>query len=61
MPMDFDICRTKQPKTCQQGLLKILDSNEPIWKDEDHPELAEGPAAWVDELRREGKRFIDDW
>jgi hypothetical protein len=59
--MDFDMCRTTQPKTCQQELLKILDSNEPIWKDEDHPELAEGTAAWVDKLRRGDEQSIDDW
>ena len=59
--MDFDMCRTKQAKTCQQELLKILDSNEPIWKDEHHPELAEGTVAWARKLRREDEQLIDDW
>jgi len=34
--------------------LALLESDEPIWRDEDHPEIAEmGSAAWVHNLRRE--------
>ena len=33
---------------------------DPIWKDEDHPELAEGADAWVRKLRAgSGKRLED--
>ena len=34
-------------------LLQFLNSKEPIWKDEDHPELAQGSEAWVRQLRDE--------
>jgi hypothetical protein len=35
-------------------LLKFLRSSEPVWKDEDHPDLARmGTAAWVESLRNE--------
>jgi hypothetical protein len=31
----------------RRRLLQILSNPEPIWKDEDHPELAEGPEVWL--------------
>ena len=38
----------------RRKLLTILESEEPIWKDEDHPEIAaQGAAAWVHNLRHE--------
>jgi hypothetical protein len=40
----------------RRRLLEILSNPEPIWKDEDHPELAEGSDAWVRKLRDEGER-----
>ena len=40
----------------RQKLLKFLESGEPAWQDKDHPELANGSAAWVRELRAEGER-----
>ncbi len=36
-------------------LLKILENPEPIWKDEDHPELAQGAESWVRQLRQEAE------
>jgi hypothetical protein len=33
--------------------LAFLSSDEPAWKDEDHPELKDGTAAWVRSLRQE--------
>jgi hypothetical protein len=37
----------------RQKLLDILKREEPIWKDEDHPELKDGAAAWVRKIRAE--------
>ena len=38
----------------KRRLLEFLRSSEPVWKDEDHPELATvGTAAWVESLRNE--------
>ena len=36
-------------------LQRFLESDTPAWKDSDHPELAQGAAAWVRKLRREGE------
>ena len=39
-------------------LLKALRESAGCWKDEDHPELKHGAAAWVERMRREDeKRF----
>jgi hypothetical protein len=38
----------------KRRLLAFLRSSEPVWKDEDHPDLARmGTAAWVESLRNE--------
>jgi len=38
----------------RRRLLAFLESDEPVWRDEDHPELVEmGTAAWVRSLRNE--------
>jgi hypothetical protein len=36
--------------------LNFLNGKEPAWKDENHPELAEGAANWVRKLRAESER-----
>lgn len=36
--------------------LKALDRAAGSWKDEDHPELAKGAAAWIRRLRQEGRQ-----
>ncbi len=39
-------------------MIRALDNAAGIWKDEDHPELKNGAAAWVRKLRRQDeKRF----
>jgi hypothetical protein len=38
--------------------LKALDAAAGAWKDKDHPELKQGSAKWVRELRRENERRI---
>jgi hypothetical protein len=42
----------------RKKLLQFLESDEPVWKETDHPELKEGSAAWVRKLRRENERRI---
>ncbi len=37
----------------RQRLLQLLQNKEAVWKDEDHPELAEGAAAWIRRSRAE--------
>jgi hypothetical protein len=37
----------------RQRLLRLLEKPEPIWKLEDHPELKDGAAAWVERMRAE--------
>ena len=39
----------------RRRLLEILARPDPIWKDEDHPELADGAEAWVSRLRAEAE------
>jgi len=36
----------------REKLLEFLNSKEPAWKDEDHPELKDGAGEWVRKLRR---------
>lgn len=50
------IVKTAQEAVRRSKLLKILESDEPIWKDEDHPELAKGTASWVRKIRRENEK-----
>ena len=38
-------------ETKRQQLLELFKRKEPIWKDEDHPELKDGAAAWVRKIR----------
>jgi hypothetical protein len=37
----------------RRRLLKILKQEDPIWKDQDHPELKRGAAEWVRKMRAE--------
>jgi hypothetical protein len=37
-------------------VVKDIKENGPIWKDEDHPELADGSYAYVRKLREEGEK-----
>jgi hypothetical protein len=41
------LVKTAEDAVRRTKLLQILDSDKPIWKDEDHPELAKGSANWV--------------
>lgn len=39
----------------RRRLLKIFESDEAVWRDEDHPELGEGAVAWVRQMRQESE------
>jgi hypothetical protein len=48
------LVETAEKEIKRRKLLAILESDEPIWKDENHPDLAEmGTAEWVRSLRNE--------
>jgi Arc/MetJ-type ribon-helix-helix transcriptional regulator len=44
----------------RQRLLKLLESPEPVWRSEDHPELRDGAAAWVEKMRAEDEGLDRD-
>lgn len=44
----------------RRRLVQFLDSPEPAWKDEDHPELSGGAEAWVRKMRDEDIRLERD-
>lgn len=50
------IVETARDAVRRKRLLEFLRSDEPAWKDEDHPELAGGASKWVRKLRAEGER-----
>jgi hypothetical protein len=41
----------------RRRLLDALGNPEPAWRDEDHPELAQGSSAWVRRMRDEDNRI----
>jgi hypothetical protein len=45
----------KESDTKRQRLLELFKRKEPIWKDEDHPELKDGAAAWIRKMRSESE------
>jgi len=42
----------------RRRLLKVFQREEPIWKDEDHPELRDGAAEWVRKMRAESEACL---
>lgn len=50
------IVETARDAVRRKRLLQFLRSDEPAWKEENHPELANGAAAWVRKLRAESER-----
>ena len=42
----------------RRRLLEIFQREEPIWKDEDHPELSGGAAEWVRQMRAESEAHL---
>jgi hypothetical protein len=49
------LVETARNEVRRQKLLRFLESKEPAWKDQDHPELAGGAADWVRNLRDESE------
>ena len=39
----------------RRHLLEVFKTEEPIWKDQDHPELKDGAAEWVRKMRAESE------
>lgn len=49
------LVETARNEVRRHKLLQFLESKDPAWKDEDHPELASGSASWVRKLRAENE------
>jgi hypothetical protein len=49
------LVETVRAELQRRRLLEFLRSDEPIWRQEDHPELANGSEAWIRLLRSEGR------
>lgn len=47
------LAQTAADELRRRNLLAFLEDDLDAWKDESHPELAEGTSAWVRKLRRE--------
>lgn len=52
------LLETAREEVRRRKLLRFLESNEPAWHDEDHPELRDGSAEWVRRLRAESERRL---
>jgi hypothetical protein len=50
------LVETAREAVRRKKLLRFLESDAPAWTDADHPELANGAAAWVRGLRQENER-----
>jgi hypothetical protein len=51
------LVETARNEVRRQKLLRFLDSKDPAWKDENHPELKKGTESWVSNLRKESDRI----
>ena len=49
------LVETARAEIRRRRLLQFLQSDEPAWKEKDHPEFAKGSAAWVREQRQSGQ------
>jgi hypothetical protein len=49
------LVETARNEVRRRKLLQYLEGKNPAWKDEDHPELANGSARWVRKLRKENE------
>ena len=48
-----------QAEVRKRRLLAFIEDDTPAWKDEDHPELADGAYAWVKKMRQEDQAHKD--
>ncbi len=53
------LVQTAEAEVKRRRLLAFLESDVPAWKDEDHPELADGAYAWVKKMRQEDQAHRD--
>ncbi len=53
------IAETVRAELRKRRLLAFFSREEPAWKDEDHPELANGTEAWLHELRRPSRENME--
>jgi hypothetical protein len=49
------LVETARNEVRRHRLLQFLESKEPAWKDDNHPELAGGAGNWVRKLRAENE------
>jgi hypothetical protein len=49
------LVETARHEVRRQKLLQLLENKDPAWKNNDHPELAAGAAAWVHKLRTDSE------
>lgn len=49
------LVQTAREAVQRRKLLRFLENETPAWKDELHPELAEGSAGWVRTVRKENE------
>jgi hypothetical protein len=49
------LVQTARKEVRRHRLLQFLESKDPAWKDEDHPELVHGAGNWVSKLRAESE------
>lgn len=52
------LLETARREVQRRKLLQFLESDQPAWKAEDHPELSRGAANWVRQLREENERRV---
>jgi hypothetical protein len=53
------LAETARAELKKRKLLAFLSNEEPAWKDEDHPELKDGTAAWVRRMRQESDARLE--
>jgi hypothetical protein len=50
------LVETAREAVRRKKLLRFLESDAPVWKDADHPELSRGAGAWVRRLRQDSDK-----
>ena len=52
------LLQTAREELQRRKLLRFLESDDPAWEVNGHPELARGAAAWVQQLRKQGEKRL---
>lgn len=47
------LVETARAELRRRKLLSFLQNDQPVWHDQDHPELASGTSTWVKQIRQE--------